>query len=52
MDPIVTTIPAPEKKDEKGINIDVGPTVKKSSHPGIILVLLGMLWGFIGLTGK
>ncbi len=52
MDPIVTTIPAPEKKDEKTVNIDVGPTIKKSSHPGIILVLLGALWFFVGLTGK
>lgn len=40
MDPVITKVPAPEKKDEKGFKIDVGPTIKKSSHPGIILILL------------
>ncbi len=40
MDPIITNVPAPEKKDTKTVNIDVGPTTKKSNHPGIIFVLL------------
>lgn len=52
MDPIVHTITAPAKKDAKGFTIDAGPTIKKSSHPGIILILLGALWFFVGLTGK
>ena len=52
MDPIITEIPAPDKKDESGFKIDVGPTIKKSSHPGLILVLLGTLWFFVGVTGK
>jgi len=40
MDPIITEIPSTPKKDEKGFAIEVGPTIKKSTHPGIILVLL------------
>ncbi len=52
MDAIITQVPAPEKKDAKWLKIDVGPTIKKSSHPGIILVLLWALWFFVGLTGK
>lgn len=52
MDPIVREIPAPQKKDAQGLTIDVGPTYKKSSHPGIIFILLWALWFFIGLTGK
>ncbi|MEI6711660.1 MAG: hypothetical protein WCK88_05790 [bacterium] len=40
MDPIVTKIPAPEKKAENGFQIDVGATTKESSHPGAIIVIL------------
>jgi hypothetical protein len=52
MDPIVTEMPAPEQKDAQGLTIDVGPNLKKSSHPGIIFILLGTLWLLVGLTGK
>gem|GEM_PF-2828781 len=40
MDPMIKTITVPAQKGAKTVNIDVGPTITKSSHPGIILVLL------------
>lgn len=52
MDPIVTNIPAPAPKDDKAVNIDVGPTIKKSSHPGVFFVLLWVMFLFLGVTGK
>lgn len=52
MDPIVKDIRTPAKKDAPGFSINVWPTTQKSSHPGIILVLFGILWLFVGITGK
>jgi hypothetical protein len=52
MDPIVREIPGFQPKDTQSFSIAVWPAVQKSHHPGTILILFGLLWIFIGITGK
>ena len=54
MDPFVKSIIAPQTTTTGGFQIDttVAPIVEMSWHPGIFLVLIGLLWIFIGITGK
>lgn len=52
MDPIVTKTTPSNTEPTSGFQIDVGETTSQTSHPGIWLILLGILWIFIGLTGK
>lgn len=54
MDPLVRNIITPETTTTGGFQIDttVAPIVEMSWHPGIFLVLLGLLWIIMGITGK
>ncbi|MBP6921527.1 hypothetical protein KBB89_03220 [Candidatus Gracilibacteria bacterium] len=54
MDPFVRSIITPETTTTGGFQIDttVAPIVEMSWHPGIFLVLLGIFWIFVGMTGK
>jgi hypothetical protein len=54
MDPIVKSIITTPTTSTGGFQIDttVASLVEMSWHPGVFLVLLWILWIFIGLTGK
>jgi hypothetical protein len=54
MDPLVKNIITAPIEKTGGFQIDtvVAPIVEMSWHPGILLVLLGIFWIFVGLTGK
>ena len=49
MDPIVTTVSGGATN---AFNITSGAVTQSSWHPGIFLVLLGIFWILVGLTGK
>jgi hypothetical protein len=54
MDPLVKNIITAPAEKTGGFQIDtaVAPIVEMSWHPGIFLVLLGIFWIIIALTGK
>lgn len=54
MDPFVRNIITPQTITTGGFQIDttIAPIVEMSWHPGIFLVLLGLFWIFVGITGK
>lgn len=49
MDPIVTTVTGGETN---AFNIATNAVTQTTWHPGIFLVLLGIFWILVGLTGK
>jgi len=52
MDPIVTTVSLPSEKPADEFQIDFGTREETSSHPGIFLIILGILWMLVWATGK
>lgn len=54
MDPMIQNIITAPTETTGGFQIDTtaAPIVQMTWHPGIFLVLLGLFWIFIGLTGK
>lgn len=54
MDPLVRNIVMPTTTATGGFQIDTttAPLVEMTWHPGILLILLGIFWIFVGLTGK
>jgi uncharacterized membrane protein YwzB len=49
MDPIMTTVAS---DTNNAFNIAAGSVTQASWHPGVFLVLLGIFWILVGLTGK
>ncbi len=54
MDPLIKNIIAPTTTATGGFQIDTttAPVIEMTWHPGTWLVLLWIIWIFIGLTGK
>lgn len=54
MDPVVQNIITAPATATGGFQIDttIAPIVEMTWHPGILLILIGIIWIFIGLTGK
>lgn len=54
MDPFVKNIITTPVEKTGGFQIDttIAPIVEMSWHPGIFLVLLGIFWIIVALTGK
>ena len=54
MDPLVKNIIVAPAKTTGGFQIDTttAPLVEMTWHPGTLLILLGIFWILVGLTGK
>lgn len=54
MDPLIKNIIAPATTATGGFQIDTttAPIIEMTWHPGTFLVLLGIFWILVGLTGK
>ncbi len=55
MDPLIKNIIAPAPTSTTGgfqIDTTVAPIIEMTWHPGTLLILLGIFWILVGLTGK
>lgn len=55
MDPLIKNIIAPAPTNTTGgfqIDTTVAPIVEMTWHPGTLLILMGIFWILVGLTGK
>ncbi len=55
MDPLIKNIIAPAPTTTTGgfqIDTTVAPVIEMTWHPGTLLILLGIFWIIVGLTGK